>query len=141
MGAARQNLEAPFSFGRDLERSHVGPAFVIAAGPRADSLRLTFQKTIPSSATLNWRVFEPMATLTAMSEEAESALPVGTFRPLISAHPVEGMVRRPELAMAKPVTRHSVVAAAFLMLYVAIYLAIGFLGISLIGRAWATVFE
>ncbi|MFZ0980312.1 MAG: hypothetical protein WAN23_13000 [Candidatus Acidiferrales bacterium] len=43
--------------------------------------------------------------------------------------------------MAKPAAKHSVVAVAFLMLYVAIYLAIGFLGISLIGRAWATVFE
>ena len=43
--------------------------------------------------------------------------------------------------MAKAATKHSMVAAAFLMLYVAIYLAIGFLGISLICRAWAAVFE
>ena len=55
--------------------------------------------------------------------------------------PVEGMVRRAELSIARPAAKHSVVAVAFLMLYVAIYLAIGFLGISLIGRAWATVFE
>jgi hypothetical protein len=82
-----------------------------------------------------------MATLTAMSEPLDSALPVGTFRPLVSARPVEGMVRRPGLVAAKPATKHSVVAAAFLMLYVAIYLAIRFLGISLIGRAWATIFE
>ncbi len=82
-----------------------------------------------------------MATLTAMSEQVESALPVGAFRPLVSSEPAEGMVRRPELSIPRPVTKHSVVAAAFLMLYVAIYLAIGFLGISLIGRAWATVFE
>ena len=82
-----------------------------------------------------------MATLTPMSEHVESALPVGTCRPLISARPVEGMVRRPELSLAKAATKHSVIAAALLMLYVAIYLAIGFLGISLIGRAWATVFE
>jgi len=32
-------------------------------------------------------------------------------------------------------------AAAFLALYVAIYLGIGFLGISLVERVWATVFE
>jgi hypothetical protein len=102
---------------------------------------LTFQKAIPSSLNLNWRVFTPMATLTAMSEQVESALPVGAFRPLVSSQPAEGTVRRAELSIARPVTKHSVVAAAFLMLYVAIYLAIGFLGISLIGRAWATVFE
>jgi hypothetical protein len=82
-----------------------------------------------------------MATLTAMSEQLDSALRVGTFRPLVSAQPFEGMVRRPGLFAVKSATKHSVVAAAFLMLYVAIYLAIGFLGISLIGRAWATIFE
>lgn len=76
-----------------------------------------------------------------MSEQMDSALPVGAFRPLDSVRPVEGMARRAELSMAKPAAKHSVVAVAFLMLYVAIYLAIGFLGISLIGRAWATVFE
>ncbi len=76
-----------------------------------------------------------------MSEHLESALPVGTFRPLVSARPIEGMGERPELSTAKPATKHSAIAAAFLMLYVAIYLVIGFLGISLIGRAWATVFE
>jgi hypothetical protein len=76
-----------------------------------------------------------------MNEHVESALPVGTFRPLVSAQPGEGMVRRPELSMAKAATKHSVVAAAFLTLYLAIYLAIGFLGISPIGRAWASVFE
>ncbi len=82
-----------------------------------------------------------MVTLASMSEQLESALPVGTFRPLVSARPVQGMGRRPELFTAKPAAKHSVIAAAFLMLYVAIYLTIGFLGISLIGRAWATVFE
>ena len=76
-----------------------------------------------------------------MSEHLESALPVRTFGPLVSARPVEAMERRLESSTAKPATKHSVIAAAFLMLYVAIYLAIGFLGISLIGRAWATVFE
>jgi len=76
-----------------------------------------------------------------MSEQLESALPVATFPPLASARSIERAERRPEAPLAKPAARHSVVAAAFLALYVAIYLAIGFLGISLIGRAWATVFE
>ena len=76
-----------------------------------------------------------------MSEQLESALPVGTFRPLALARPIEAMERFPEPSLAKPRTKHTMVASAFLVLYVAIYLAIGFLGISLIGRAWATVFE
>jgi hypothetical protein len=77
----------------------------------------------------------------AMSEQLESAFPVGAFQPLISGRPDDGVVRYPGLSMAKPAKKHSIVAAVFLMLYIAIYLAIGFLGISLIGRAWATVFE
>lgn len=77
----------------------------------------------------------------AMSEQLESALAVGAFRPLVPDRPDAGMVRRPELSVAKPAKKHSVLAVLFLMLYIAIYLAIGFLGISLIGRAWATVFE
>ena len=76
-----------------------------------------------------------------MSEQLESALPVGTFRPLVSARPIEAAERRRELSLAKPATRHSLIAGAFLVLYVAIYLAIGYVGISLIGRAWATIFE
>lgn len=76
-----------------------------------------------------------------MSERLESVLPVRNFRPLISALPLEATERRLEPPTAKPATKHSIVAAAFLVLYVALYLAIGFLGISLIGRAWATVFE
>ena len=77
----------------------------------------------------------------AMSEHLESALPVGTFGSLVSTRAVDAMERCSEPSLAKPGTKHSVVAAAFLVLYVAVYLAIGFLGISLIGRAWATVFE
>jgi hypothetical protein len=76
-----------------------------------------------------------------VSEQLKSAVSVRTFRPLVSALPLEVMERRLEPSTAKPATKHSVIAATFLMLYVAIYLAIGFLGISLIGRAWATVFE
>jgi hypothetical protein len=76
-----------------------------------------------------------------MSEQLESALPVGAFPPLASARSIEKIEPRPEAYLAKPAAKHSVVAAAFLMLYVAVYLAIGFLGISLIGRVWATVFE
>jgi hypothetical protein len=66
---------------------------------------------------------------------------MGTLQPLVPARPFEERRPRPELAVAKPASKHSVVATAFLMLYVAIYLAVGFLGISLIGRVWATVFE
>jgi hypothetical protein len=77
----------------------------------------------------------------AMSEQLESALPVGTFRPLVSARPIEAIERRPEPSLAKAKAKHSVVAVAFLALYVAVYLAIGLAGISLIGRAWAIVFE
>lgn len=76
-----------------------------------------------------------------MSEQLESALPVGTFTPLVSSRSIGEIERRAEPPLAKPATKHSIVAAAFLMLYVAMYLAIGFLGISLIGRAWSTVFE
>lgn len=76
-----------------------------------------------------------------MSERLESALPMGTFKPLVSAQPIEAIAQHPTLSPAKPAAKHSVVAAAFLLLYVAIYLAIGFLGVSLIGRAWAVVFE
>ena len=107
---------------------------------RACSPKLAFQKAIPSSANLNWRVFASVVTLAAMSEQLESALPVGSFRPLVSALPSEA-TERLELSLAKPATKHSVIAAGFLVLYVAIYLAIGFLGTSLIGRAWATIFE
>jgi len=76
-----------------------------------------------------------------MSEQLETALPVDTFRPLLSVRPVEAIERRPQPSLANPATRHSMAAAAFLALYVAIYLAIGFLGISLVERVWATVFE
>lgn len=76
-----------------------------------------------------------------MMEPLESALPVGTFKPFLSNQPVQPMGPSPAPSLAKPGTRHSVVATTFLMLYVALYLAIGFLGISLIGRAWNTVFE
>ena len=76
-----------------------------------------------------------------MSEQLESALPAGTFRPLVSVRSIETIEPCPQPSLARPRAKHSLVAAAFLMLYVAIYLTIGFLGISLIGRAWATVFE
>ncbi|HEX4076155.1 MAG TPA: hypothetical protein VHX49_12215 [Candidatus Acidoferrales bacterium] len=76
-----------------------------------------------------------------MSEQLESALPVGTFTPIVSSRTIEEIERREEPPLAKPATKHSIVAAAFLILYVAVYLTIGFLGISLIGRVWATVFE
>lgn len=76
-----------------------------------------------------------------MSEPLQSALPVATFKPFLSVQPAQPMGPSPEPSLAKPGTRHSVVATIFLMLYVTLYLAIGFLGISLIGRAWATVFE
>ena len=82
-----------------------------------------------------------MVTLPGMSEQLQSAFPVGTLRPMVSARPIESLVPRPELSLAKPARKHSVVAAAFLLLYIVIYLAIGFLGISLIGRAWAAVFR
>jgi hypothetical protein len=75
-----------------------------------------------------------------MSEQLESALPVRTLGPMVSAPLIEGTERRPELRSTRPARKHSVVAAAFLLLYLAIYLAIGFLGISLLGRAWATFF-
>ena len=76
-----------------------------------------------------------------MSEQLESALQVGAFKPFISTRPLQPIEPSAAPSLAKPGARHSVVATAFLMLYVAIYLAVGFLGISLIGRAWATVFE
>lgn len=76
-----------------------------------------------------------------MSEQMESALQVGTFKPLVSIRPIEAMERCPEPSIAKPRTRHSLVASAFLVLYVAAYLAIGFAGVSLMERVWATVFE
>ena len=76
-----------------------------------------------------------------MSEQLESALQVGAFKPFMSTRPLQPMGPSPVTSLAKPRIRHSVVATAFLMLYVALYLAVGFLGISLIGRAWATVFE
>lgn len=75
-----------------------------------------------------------------MSEQLQSAFPVGTLRPMVSARPIERLVPHPELSLAKAARKHSVVAAVFLLIYIAIYLAIGFLGISLIGRAWAAVF-
>lgn len=77
-----------------------------------------------------------------MSEQLETALPVAAFRHLVSAPPAGTIEpRRPRLSLANPVRKHSVVAAAFLALYVALYLAIGFLGISLMGRLWAAAFE
>jgi hypothetical protein len=76
-----------------------------------------------------------------MIEQLESALPIRAFGASVSSLPIEATRRSPELSLAKPATRHSVTAAAFLALYVAVYLTIGFLGISLIGRAWAAVFE
>lgn len=90
---------------------------------------------------MNWRVFIPPAKLNAMSEQLGSALPAGTLRRLVSVPSIDIIGRCIEPSIAKPKTKHSVAAAAFLMLYVAIYLSIGFLGISLIGRAWATIFE
>ena len=90
---------------------------------------------------MNWYVVAPLVTLAAMSEQMESALQVGAFKPFMSTRPVEPIGPSAATSLAKPTTRHSVVATAFLMLYVALYLAVGFLGISLVGRAWATVFE
>ncbi|HTW22357.1 MAG TPA: hypothetical protein VMD78_02090 [Candidatus Baltobacteraceae bacterium] len=76
-----------------------------------------------------------------MSEQLETALPVGTFRHLVSTRPIDTIPRSPRRSLANPARKHSVVAAAFLALYLALYLAIGFVGISLIGRVWTTVFE
>jgi hypothetical protein len=76
-----------------------------------------------------------------MNEPLGSPIPTAPLQPLIPARPSAKRRPRLELSVATPGPRHSVVATAFLTFYVAIYLAIGFLGISLIGRAWATVFE
>jgi hypothetical protein len=75
-----------------------------------------------------------------MSEQLESALQIGTFKPFISARPIAAMEQCPGPSLAKPRIKHSLVAFGFLLLYVTIYLAVGFLGISLIGRVWAAVF-
>ena len=74
-----------------------------------------------------------------MSEQLESTVPLGTIGAFLTAPRAEPSER--SAALSKPRTRHSVSASAFLLLYVAVYLAIGFVGISLLGRVWATVFE
>ncbi len=100
-----------------------------------------FLKAIPSNINLNWLGFISVDTLPAMSEQLETALPVGTFRRLVSPGRVQAIERRPQFSLANPARKHSVIAAVFLVLYVSIYLAIGFLGISLIQRVWAAVLE
>jgi hypothetical protein len=92
-----------------------------------------------SKTNLNWLVFGGVARLPGMTPPAESSFSAAALESFLSAQPRRVFQRRRELAPAKPSKKHSLIAGVFLVAYLAVYLAVGFVAISVIQRVWLTI--
>jgi hypothetical protein len=74
-----------------------------------------------------------------MSESMESSLQNSTFIPLVPARSRDA-IRQSRPPRHLPVKR-SVVACAFLLLYLAAYMGVGYVGITVAEKAWLIFFR
>jgi hypothetical protein len=76
-----------------------------------------------------------------MSESFESSLQSRTFIPIVPARSRDAIRQsRPSRPTQLPVKR-SVIACAFLLLYLAAYMGVGYVGITVAEKAWLTLFR
>jgi hypothetical protein len=78
-----------------------------------------------------------------MSAHTGTTLHTTDFAPFIPAHqgrPVELNLVSLGLQPSKPSTKDSIIACAFMLGYIAVYIAVGFAAVSAIGWAWTAAF-
>lgn len=76
-----------------------------------------------------------------MAEPYESALRENTFVQFLPTPKHEFVARRWESAPTNLPMKRSLAAGGFLLLYLAAYMGVGFVGISLVEHAWSAVFR
>jgi len=76
-----------------------------------------------------------------MSELYESSLQGSSFIPLAPPRSTIVVERAWEPAPTKLTIQRSAIACAFLVMYLAAYLGVGYAGITLIERAWLSIFK
>jgi len=76
-----------------------------------------------------------------MSEPFESSLQENAFVPFLPAPSRDAVARRWESAPASLPMKRSFAAGAFLAVYLAAYIGVGFAGVALLERAWSAIFQ
>jgi len=76
-----------------------------------------------------------------MSEPFESSLQENTFVSFLPAPSREVVAQRWESAPASLPMKRSFAAGAFLAVYLAAYIGMGFAGVALLERAWSAIFQ
>jgi len=76
-----------------------------------------------------------------MTESCESSLQPGTFAPFLPAPARDVVVRRWESAPKNLTKKRSLAAGAFLVVYLAAYIGVGFAGVALVEFAWSAIFQ
>jgi hypothetical protein len=75
-----------------------------------------------------------------MSETSELNYQADTFRPWLQKHSPIGIAPSPRGLKKNLPLKDSLFACGFLTMYLAVYLAAGFAGITAIGWVWTTIF-
>jgi hypothetical protein len=76
-----------------------------------------------------------------MSESLQSSFQNGTFIPLVSARPRVAIRRSRQPRPKSLPLKRSLAACAFLLLYLAAYMSVGYVGLSVVEKAWLTFFR
>jgi hypothetical protein len=75
-----------------------------------------------------------------MAESFESTLQSNAF-PFMSDRHAAAVERRWEKAPTNLPKKRSLIACAFLLAYAAVFVAVGYAGITVIGYAWSAIFQ
>jgi len=76
-----------------------------------------------------------------MAESCESTLQNSSLLPFMPNRSAAALEPRWESAPTNLPKKRSLIACAFLLAYAAVFVAIGYAGMSMIGYAWSTIFQ
>ena len=106
----------------------------------AARIYLPYTIVIPCSENLNWLVCGRAHTLAAMNDQASIATQAGTLVPTMPRRARIEVVRAWEPPPEKVSLIDSLSAGAFLIVYLAAYLAAGYFGVTVMEWAWMRIF-
>ena len=90
---------------------------------------------------MNWPVFRASTTLAGMSESCGPIPHNSALLPSPGPEPQILFERAWESVPKNIPTKRSLAACAFLLVYLAAYIGVGFVGASLIEHAWSAIFR